>query len=545
MSDMLGWALKYAEAGYSVIPVGNDKKPLMKWEPYQKKIASKEEIASWFTKWPTANIAVVTGEISGIVVVDIDDPELKNDLLDTIEKGAEPPITITPRGGRHQWFLRPKEEIRNTTGFIDKVDFRGDGGYVLVPPSKNGNGNGYVWKKSIFETDLTVLPKELINIIKTNSRVLPQNAEKTEQNQTGMSCQQGVSVLTKAVNCSQMLTQGRRDDDLFHIANCLVKGGATNEEIMEIVKRLANSCVPPFPLKDAFDKIQSALNRSERKERTISEDIRQWCDVQDGFFLIADLCSALNLTTRTDKGVAYTTMGRLVKEGVLEKFGAKSGCYRRINKDISEMDWETAPMEDLDVDYPLGIARLVKTYPSNIIIVAGTSNSGKTTFLLDFARRNINKFPISYFNSEMGLSELRMRLELFENCDLNTWKKVKFFERGDNFDDVINPDGINIIDYLEVLDDFWKVGQQIKSIHDKLNTGIAVIAIQKNKNAELGRGGALGTEKPRLYIGMNYGNAKIIKAKNWRDTENPNGKIIDFKIVSGWQILPDIRGWHE
>jgi hypothetical protein len=544
MNEMLGWATKYAEAGYSVIPVGNDKKPLLKWEQYQKKIASKEEIASWFTKWPTANIAVVTGEISGIVVVDIDDPELKHDLLDTIEKGAEPPITITPRGGRHQWFLRPKEEIRNTTGFIDKVDFRGDGGYVLVPPSKNGNGKGYIWKKSIFETDLTVLPKELINIIKTNSRVFPQNMGKTEQNQTGMSCQQGVSVLTKPVNCSQMLTMGRRDDDLFHIANCLVKGGANNDEIMEIVKRLANSCVPPFPINDAFEKIQSALNRSERKERTISEDIRQWCDMQDGFFLIADLCSALNLTTRTDKGVAYTTMGRLVKDGVLEKFGAKSGCYRRLNKDISEMDWETAPMEDLDIDYPLGISGLVKTYPSNIIIVAGTSNSGKTTFLLDFARRNINKFPISYFNSEMGLSELRMRLELFENCDLNTWKKVKFFERGDNFDDVINPDGINVIDYLEVLDDFWKVGQQIKSIHDKLNTGIAVIAIQKNKNAELGRGGALGTEKCRLYLNLEYGKIKLIKGKNWRTSENPNRKSKDFKLVQGWQFIDD-GGWVD
>ena len=48
----------------------------------------------------------------------------------------------------------------------------------------------------------------------------------------------------------------------------------------------------------------------------------------------------------------------------------------------------------------------------------------------------------------------------------------------------------------------------------------------------------------RLYINMDYGTAKIIKAKNWRDSDNPNGKVIDFKIVNGWQILPDIRGWH-
>jgi len=83
----------------------------------------------------------------------------------------------------------------------------------------------------------------------------------------------------------------------------------------------------------------------------------------------------------------------------------------------------------------------------------------------------------------MGLSELRMRLELFENCTKDLWKQVRFYERSENFDDVIDPNGINIIDYLEVLDDFWKVGQQIKAIHDKLKNGIAVIAIQKNKGA--------------------------------------------------------------
>jgi len=61
--EMLEWALKYAEMGLSVIPVSQDKKPIIPWEPYQKKKASKKEIEDWFTKYPNANIGIVTGKV--------------------------------------------------------------------------------------------------------------------------------------------------------------------------------------------------------------------------------------------------------------------------------------------------------------------------------------------------------------------------------------------------------------------------------------------------------------------------------------------------
>ena len=544
VSEMQNWAIRYMKAGMSVIPVSQDKKPLIKWEQYQKRLATEKEILEWWLQYPNANIAVVTGAISNKAVIDIDDPNIKNGLLESIEAFANPPITITPRGGKHQWFAYPKKEVRNTTSLFPSVDFRGEGGYVIVPPSTNGNGKAYSWEKSIFDIDIPTLPDSIVYLLNSSIRFqTPEKQPEPLKNQPLAECQQNVSTLTNADASLQMLTQGRRDEDLFHIAWCMVKGGAKEHEVMEVVSRLAPTCNPPVSLKDAHEKIKSAFNRGVRKEGTIAEEIRQWCEMQDGFFLISDLCSSLGLTTRQDKNAAYQTVGRLMKDNVIEKFGNKSGCYRRIDKDLTEMDWEKAPTTDLDMTYPFGIEKLVKTYPSNIIIIAGVANSGKTSFLLDLARLNINKFPIHYFNSEMGLSELKMRLELFENCNAKLWKKIKFFERGDNFDDVIQPNGINIIDYLEVLDDFWKVGQQIKAIHNKLKEGVAFIAIQKNKGAELGRGGALGLEKPRLYINMDYGKLKIIKAKNWRDSGNPNGQCVNFKIVKGWNLLPQ-GGWY-
>ena len=68
----LNMALAYQEKGLSVIPVRSDKKPFLKWEEHQKRIAEPEEIKSWFKKWPEANVGIVTGRISGVDVIDVD-----------------------------------------------------------------------------------------------------------------------------------------------------------------------------------------------------------------------------------------------------------------------------------------------------------------------------------------------------------------------------------------------------------------------------------------------------------------------------------------
>ncbi len=66
-------ALEYSEKyHFSVIPIKPDKKPYIQWTPYQKKKATTAEIRQWWTKWPQAMIGIVTGEVSGIFVLDCD-----------------------------------------------------------------------------------------------------------------------------------------------------------------------------------------------------------------------------------------------------------------------------------------------------------------------------------------------------------------------------------------------------------------------------------------------------------------------------------------
>ncbi len=97
--------------------------------------------------------------------------------------------------------------------------------------------------------------------------------------------------------------------------------------------------------------------------------------------------------------------------------------------------------------YPFGIEKLFNTYPGNLIVVAGASDAGKTAFLLNFVRLNMDKYPIYYQSSEMGAEELANRLEQFD-LPLGSWTFTAE-ERSRDYADVIRPDCINIIDYLE------------------------------------------------------------------------------------------------
>ena len=195
-----------------------------------------------------------------------------------------------------------------------------------------------------------------------------------------------------------------------------------------------------------------------------------------------------------------------------------------------------------DIKWPFEIEKKIKTLPKNINIVAGVSNSGKTAFLLNFIEMNMDNHDIYYFSSEMGNVELRDRLSKFER-PLKSWK-FKAVERSSDFSDVIRKDAINIIDFLEIHDEFYKIGGRIKDIYDKLDKGIAVIAIQKNPGSLYGLGGARGLEKARLYLTIDNHKLKIEKGKNWVTSENPSGLTLKFKLIRGCQFVLE-QDWRK
>jgi hypothetical protein len=159
-----------------------------------------------------------------------------------------------------------------------------------------------------------------------------------------------------------------------------------------------------------------------------------------------------------------------------------------------------------------------------------------------------NKPDVHFFSSEAGAGEMASRLKEFPG-GLDDFKGVNFWERDRNFADVIDPYGVNVIDYMEVYDNFYEIGSWINDIHRELKTGIAVIVIQKKRGAEVGKGGDVTLEKPRLYLSLENnapfgGICKIIKAKFPKNPKfNPNGKEIDYRLSHGC-IFTNISDWR-
>jgi hypothetical protein len=107
-------------------------------------------IARWWQRWPNANVAVRTGAVSGIVVLDVDRQPGGLHSLHELQRrhGRLPPTraALTGGGGRHYWFIHPGEPVRNSAGRLGPgIDIRGDGGYILTPPSEHASGHVYQW----------------------------------------------------------------------------------------------------------------------------------------------------------------------------------------------------------------------------------------------------------------------------------------------------------------------------------------------------------------------------------------------------------------
>ncbi len=156
--------LDYRQVGLSVIPVHGivdgactcekpgctspGKHPRIDWREFTTRRATEEEVRGWFTRWTDSNVGIVTGAISGIWVLDIDGEEGMQNLLAT---GLELPKTLVSRtggGGWHYIYRLPEGGIKNSASKIaKKVDVRGEGGFIVAPPSKHISGGSYEWQQ--------------------------------------------------------------------------------------------------------------------------------------------------------------------------------------------------------------------------------------------------------------------------------------------------------------------------------------------------------------------------------------------------------------
>ena len=562
------YADRYVADGLSIIPIPyRQKAATIKWEPYQKEKLAEADIKRYFLNSHETNIAVICGCISeNLVVLDCDSVEKFFELAAVIcEKTGtveifEFTLVVKTDKGYHI-YLKTAEPVKSQK--FPNLDIKGEGGYVIAPPSVHPSGSEYTFANNLYIPKIRRIEK------------LADIGIDLEQKQTSQ---------LPVIQEGELIPQGVQNDWLFKRACAYRAQGDIETTILEKLKldvtrcdqdinnpftekdllRIAKSAakypgntkyslyISPMDLDSASERhksvTESVTNRGGERQNvtaSLSRRVEDWVADSSGWFSYTDLDQELGIRTDAEKHNRRMIIKRLKDSGIVESHPRDNKLYRHINVAVRLIDFKAAGKRTpLAIRYPFGLEKFFRTYPGNIIALAGAADAGKTAFLLNLIRLNQYDFSIFYQSSEMGKEELASRLKNFEGIDLEDWNFVAE-ERSSNFTDVIRPDCINIIDYIELSGDFFAIADYMRQIHDKLGSGIAIIALQKKRGAELGRGGDFGLEKPRLYLSMDKGKLTIQKAKNWTDpTSNPNDLILKFKVLAGCQLIIT-EDWHK
>jgi hypothetical protein len=235
-------AIKYLGAGLCVLPIRNEcKRPAVKWKHLQERLPTEDELCKWFNDWGYTNLAVVTGEISGIFVVDCDSTEAYERLRDKYDIGSTP--IVKTQDGFHLMFgyTESCSDIRNQARILPDIDIRTNGGYSVLPPSRHEDGKcNYEWVNEFDRSKLLPLPEGLLNEIKVtikekktketyNNSIYPTVPRtKTDENTS-----YGEQVLQREADVITTTSEGERNQQLYNSAlkiGSLIAGGEINDE---------------------------------------------------------------------------------------------------------------------------------------------------------------------------------------------------------------------------------------------------------------------------------------------------------------------------
>jgi len=243
-------ALEYLRLGWSVIPVGQDKKPLIEWGEYKNKLPEKERVEAWFKKASNTQVAIVTGAISDLAVVDIEAGGKTEDLPNTV-------ISKTGGGGFHYYYKHPGKPIKNGVRVRELTDIRGDGGYVVAPPSLHLSGKNYEWVVPPGISDIADFPEWIIGNKKSNDKLA------TDWN----------------VKLHTEVGEGQRNDTAASIAGKILKTLPAEEWEIEgwtyLQKWNANFCKPPITLAELQSVWGSIKSRETIKQNSEGESVEK------------------------------------------------------------------------------------------------------------------------------------------------------------------------------------------------------------------------------------------------------------------------------
>lgn len=249
--SMYDAAIEYAKKGFAVFPLKyRDKVPLTR-NGCKDATTDAAQIKAWWQKYPNANIGLATGSVSqNVFVIDLDIDEDRgidgyHSLEDWQREHGDFPETwtaITGRGGYHLYY-RGNGKIKNRAGIIDGVDIRGNGGYVVAPPSIHKNGNRYEWEYSPDEFEIAKADNNVEYFLNHDDQ------------------KQGA-----AFTMPNIVAAGQRNQMLFRFACMMQAKGASDQSVFAAtMAENESSCSPPLTEQEVRIIVSSATKYDKGK----------------------------------------------------------------------------------------------------------------------------------------------------------------------------------------------------------------------------------------------------------------------------------------
>src|SRR5690606_27300129 len=270
-AELMQAALEYARRGWRVFPCRpGDKRPMKGFRWRNEATTDEETIKRWWNRWPDANIGLATGggrDGGGVVVLDVDGEAGERSLQELEEAYGPLPRTLEARtggGGRHIFFKAPDWYVPISANKIGrKLDIRGDGGYVVAPPSIHKSGKRYEW---ITTSEPAELPDWLAAMIRKRTQ---QYTEKARQEVTGKVWENYLE--------GPPIHEGERDERLFKIGCSMRANGAGYQDILATLLQInAERCVPPLPTSQVEQKAAQAIKYPPGKKGLLSHPDTDW-----------------------------------------------------------------------------------------------------------------------------------------------------------------------------------------------------------------------------------------------------------------------------
>ena len=263
MSELLEAALQYAKMGLAVFPLVEKGKEPATHNGFKDATTEERQIKLWWRKNPNYNIGIATGQKSnGLVAIDMDiDKDQGKDGYRVFTNWCNKNylvlpdswLSITGRGGYHL-FYKSAFPLPNKASWLDSVDIRADGGYVVAPPSVHPNGNKYEWEQAPNEYDL--ITSEDIDVEFVFNSILASNLKEKG----------------KVLNLPEEIPEGHRDEMMFKLACKYQSMGMSDSAMLAALQEEnKNRCKPPLSDKEIRRKFEQALKYQKGEVVTLEE----------------------------------------------------------------------------------------------------------------------------------------------------------------------------------------------------------------------------------------------------------------------------------